>query len=307
MTTIGAASTNDALIKDATIETFERDVIEASMTVPVMVDFWAEWCGPCKQLGPSLEKAVMAAKGAVRLVKIDIDKNQMLASQLRIQSVPTVYAFFQGRPVDGFQGAIPASQINAFIARLTEMAGPGDAGGIDFGETLDAADAAMAQGQAAEAAEIYAAVAQAAADDDSILVRALAGLAKCRLATGDAVGARAVLETAPEGKRNDPAFTSVLASIDLAEQSGGGDLAMLKSAVEASPDDLDARYKFAEALVAAGDMAGAIDQLLVAIEIDREWNEGAAKEKLLKIFEALGAPHPLTLRGRRRLSSVLFA
>ncbi|MEZ5896245.1 MAG: thioredoxin [Parvularculaceae bacterium] len=308
MTIIGAGQPQADLIKDATIETFEKDVLEASMTTPVLVDFWAEWCGPCKQLGPMLEKAVHAANGAVRLVKIDIDKNQMLASQMRIQSVPTVYAFFQGRPVDGFQGALPESQIKAFIDQVSRMSGDGAGGDApDLTATLDAADEAAAQGQAVQAMELYAAVAQAAGDDEAIFLRALAGLAKCRMAAGDVDGARAVIDSAPEDKRNDPAFASVLAALELAAGSAGGDVAALKAVAVASPNDPQARFDLAEAMAGSGDMEGAIDELLASIAAEREWNESAARLKLLQVFDALGPAHPLALRGRRRLSSVLFS
>lgn len=296
----------DDLIRNATIETFERDVLEASMTTPVIVDFWAEWCGPCRQLTPVLEKAVTAEKGAVKLVKIDIDKNKMLASQMRIQSVPTVYAFFQGRPVDGFQGALPESQIKAFIGRLTALGGPADAA-LDLAAVLDAADEALAAGDAVAAAQAYADIAQASEEAaDANFVRAVAGLAKCRLATGDVAGAREVLALAPDAKKNDPAFASIRAQIDLAERAGG-DIADLKRRAAGDPKNMSVRLELAEALAAAGDMAAAVDELLDMFAADREWNEGAARKKLLTVFEALGSTHPETLRGRRRLSSLLFS
>ncbi len=297
---------NGDLIKNATIETFERDVLDASMTAPVIVDFWAEWCGPCRQLTPMLEKAVTQANGAVTLVKIDIDKNKMLASQMRIQSVPTVYAFFQGRPVDGFQGAVPESQIKAFIGRLVGLTGPA-AGALDLAAVLDAADAALANGDAASAAQAYADVAQVAEEaGDTSFLRAIAGLAKCRLATGDAAGAREVLAIVPEAKRGDSALNSIRAQIELAEKAGG-DLGDLKRRAAAQPKDFALRLELADAFAARGDMEGAIDELLALFAADRAWNEEAARKKLLTIFEALGPKHPQTLSGRRRLSSLMFS
>jgi putative thioredoxin len=289
------------LIKDATIETFEADVLAASMTVPVIVDFWADWCGPCKQLGPLLERAVKAAKGKVRLVKIDIDKNQMLASQMRIQSIPTVYAFFQGRPVDGFQGSIPESEIKKFIERLPRADGLSQGGDEDY---MAAAEAAFAAGDVTTAAQFYAQAAQS----DPENIAAIAGLARCHLTLGDRDQARDTLAMIPEAKQNDPAVASIKAALALADGGGdAGDLAGLEQAAQANPADLEARYAYANGLLGAGAMEPAIEQLLAIIERDREWNEAAARQKLLTVFEALGHAHPATVRGRRRLSAILFS
>ena len=300
---VGQAEPAADLIKDATIESFEQDVIMASMEAPVIVDFWADWCGPCKQLAPALESAVMEAGGKIRLVKVDIDKNQMLASQLRIQSIPTVYAFFQGRPVDGFQGAVPPSEINAFIDRLKSMQGEGG-GGPSLDEYLDAADEAVTQGDIAAAAQLFGQVAQA----DPENLRAIAGMARCQLAAGDAEKAKQILESAPEDKKNDPLLAGVLAAVSLAEESiGGPDLATARAKAEGAPSDNAAQFDLAKALLGSGAMDDAIDTLLKIIERDRDWNDGAAREKLLTVFDALGGANPLTVRARRRLSSILFS
>ncbi len=290
-------------IKNVSVETFEQDVLAASMTAPVIVDFWAEWCGPCKQLAPILEKAVGEAGGKVSLVKVDIDKNQMLAGQLRIQSIPTVYAFYQGRPVDGFQGAVPESEIKAFIGRLTEMTGAVADGGPTEDYTATG-DAAFENGDVAGAAQFYGEALQT----DSTNLEAIAGLARCHLALGDTEKARQTLALAPPDKQSDAMLASVAASISLAESNPQtGDLAALQTSVERNPDDLQARFDLAGAHLGAGAMELAIDELLAIIERDREWNEEAARKKLLTVFEALGGANPATMRGRRRLSSILFS
>jgi putative thioredoxin len=305
----GAANQTADLIKDASIETFEADVLSASMEVPVVVDFWADWCGPCKQLAPALEKAVLAAGGKVRLVKVDIDKNQMLASQLRIQSIPTVYAFFQGRPVDGFQGAVPESEIKEFVERIILLAdqagvGVGDGPGAGIEDYLQAGEAAFQEGDVAAAAQLFGQAAQADADN----IIALAGLARCHLATGDIEQAKQTLELAPPDKQDDAALASIKASIALADSAPrGGDIAALKEQISADPANLEARFDLAGAHIGSGALEPAIDELLAIIERDREWNEEAARKKLLTLFEALGGAHPATLRGRRRLSSILFS
>ena len=299
-------SGND-LVKDSTVETFEQDVINASMAVPVIVDFWADWCGPCKQLGPMLEKAVHAAGGSVRMVKVDIDKNQMLAGQLRIQSVPTVYAFFQGRPIDGFQGALPESEIKGFIDRVTAAAAGGaapEAPGDPTADYLNAGEAAFEEGDVAAAAQLFSQVAQA----DPTNVQAITGLARCHVALGDVEKAQATLDVLPEEARADPALDGIRASIALAQShEGGSDVTALRAAAAANPESLETKFELAGALLSSGSMQDGMDTLFEIIEKDREWNEDAARKKLLTVFDALGAAHPDTLRGRRRLSSILFS
>lgn len=288
-------------IKEATTATFEADVLAASMTVPVIVDFWADWCGPCKQLAPVLEKAVKGAGGRVRLVKVDIDANQMLASQLRIQSIPTVYAFFKGRPVDGFQGAVPESEVKAFIGRLLALS-EGDGAG-DLVDHLEAAEALLAGGDVAGAADLFGRIAEA----DPANVKALAGIARCHVALKDFDQAAAIVELIPADKRNDPGLAGVRAALALAKEGASGDPRALAARVAKNPDDLGARFELAGARIGAGEMEAALDELLTIIQRDRSWNEDAARKKLLTMFDALGPTHPLTVRGRRRLSSILFS
>lgn len=289
-------------IKDTTTAAFRADVLDASMQVPVIVDFWAPWCGPCKQLGPVLEKAVLAARGAVRLVKLNIDEHPEIPQQLRVQSIPAVFAFFQGRPVDGFVGAVPESQVKAFVQRLAQQAGgpPDD----PVADALAAADAALKDGDPAGAAEIYAQVLA----HDSTSAAAFGGLARCYVALNDLVQARELLDSAGDELRRSPEFAAALAALDMAEAgAGAGDLRDLQARIEGDPDDHEARLELAVALFAANRRGDAVDQLLEIVRRDREWNEQAARKQLLKMFEAMGPADPLTLQARRRLSSLLFS
>jgi len=288
------------LIKDTTEATFMQDVIEASREVPVIVDFWATWCGPCRTLGPALEAAVNAAKGKVRMVKVDVDKNQMIAAQLRIQSIPTVYAFWQGQPVDGFQGAIPASEIKAFIDKLTALTG--EDGGL--AEALEAAEQMLAEGAVADAAETFAAI----LGEEPENAGAYAGLIRCHLALDQLDQAEAMLDAAPPAVAKAKEIEAARAQLELARQAANaGPEQELRAAVQADPQDRQARFDLALALHAAGKVDEAVDVLLDLFKLDREWNDAAARTQLMTIFEALKPTDPIALKGRRRLSSMIFA
>ena len=300
---VGGAGTAPAeLIKDSDTAGFAADVIEASVAAPVIVDFWAPWCGPCKTLGPALESAVAKARGKVRMVKINVDENQQLAAQLRIQSLPTVLAFANGQPVDGFTGALPESQINAFIDKLIKLAGPK---GDPIDEALAQAKALMDAGDGENAAALYSRVLQA----DPENAAAVAGLAGALVKAGNMAEAKSLYDNAPEAMRESPEMASVKAALDLAEAGAkaAAEIGQLEARLKADPKDMAARFDLASALFASGNRETAIGQLLELIGEDREWNDAAARKQLLKFFEAMGPTDPLTVAGRRRLSALLFS
>ena len=291
------------LIKDATEATFMADVIEASREVPVIVDFWATWCGPCKQLTPALETAVTEARGKVRLVKVDVDRNQAIAAQLRIQSIPTVYAFWQGQPVDGFQGALPGSEVKAFIDRLIKLGGDGGGGGGGLAEAVEAAESMLGEGAAVDAAQTFAAI----LGEDPNNAAAYGGMVRAHLVLGEVDRAAALLDAAPAEIASAPEVEAARAQLQLARQAqNAGPLAELRAAVEADPNDHQARFDLAQALHANGDTAGAVDELLELFRRDREWNDGAAKAQLFTIFDALKPQDPVVRSGRRRLTSMIY-
>ncbi|MDZ4868794.1 MAG: thioredoxin [Alphaproteobacteria bacterium] len=298
--TAAPAASPDGLIKDSSERTFMADVIEASREVPVLVDFWAPWCGPCKQLTPILEKVVREAKGAVKLVKVNIDENQRIAQQMRIQSIPAVFAFRNGQPVDGFMGALKESDVREFIKRLG-----GDAvGASPVEELLAIADEAVKVDDLATAAQAYGQILQ----EDPQNPIALAGLARCYLASGDIERAKQTLAIVPPEFQNHEAIVAIQAQLKLADQANAaGDVGALEAKSKADPNDHQARLDLAVALAARGKSEEAITEILESIRRDRNWNEGAARKQLLTLFEALGGADPAVREGRRKLSSLLFS
>src|SRR6266700_229626 len=292
-------TTAEALVRDTTTQAFVKDVIEESKHQPVLVDFWAEWCGPCKQLTPVLEKAVKAAKGKVKLVKMDIDKHPAIPGQLGIQSIPALFAFVNGQPVDGFMGALPEAQVIAFIERLTK-----DRIGGDDKDQLKAAEAALAAGNPANAADLYAKILA----QDGTNVAALAGLARCYVQTGAIEQAKQTLAMVPDGKRNEAPVAAARAALELAEQAKAvGPIADLERKVAADPLDHQARFDLAVAMNGKGRRQEAVDHLMEIVRRDRKWNDDGARKQLVQFFDAWGPADEATVAGRKRLSSILFA
>jgi putative thioredoxin len=295
---LSKGATDADLVKDTTTKDFMRDVIDASREVPVLVDFWAPWCGPCRQLTPLLEKIVRAGKGAIKLVKLNIDEHPQIPGQMGVQSIPAVFAFQDGRPVDGFTGALPEGRLKAFIARLI-----GDSA-ADAAANLEAAEGALAAGDVNAAAQVFAETLQKDAENE----RAVAGLAKCYIKTGDLTRAEQTLALVPPAKADSAPVASARASLELARKAAtAGDVETLRAKIGANPSDTQSRFDLALALNARGDRQGALEELLTIMRKDRAFNDDAARKQLLQLFDAWGGSDPITISGRQRLSSLLFA
>ena len=302
MLNLGASPDAESdLIKDTSEATFMADVVEASAETPVIVDFWAPWCGPCKTLGPALEDAVTKAGGKVKLVKIDIDQNQMIATQMRVQSIPAVFAFVNGQPVDGFMGALPPSQVTEFVNKIAAMGGEGG-GGLE--EAVAEAQEMLDEGAVADAAQTFAAIVQ----EDPSRADAYAGLVSCYIAMDNLDQARGMLDTAPDQIFDAPELAALRAQLDLKQAAAeAGDTADLRAKLEADANDHQTRFDLATALLASDQTEAAINELLELFRRDRDWNEDAARQQLFKIFDSLGPKDSLAQSGRRKLSSMIFA
>ena len=295
-------NTDGSLVEEVSEATFMQDVVEASKERPVIVDFWAPWCGPCKTLGPQLEEAVKAANGAVTMAKVNVDENQAIAGQMQVQSIPTVFAFSNGQPVDGFQGAVSASEIKAFVDRVVAANGGEGESGLDSAVT--SAEQMLDDGEFEAAIDTFSAI----LEEDANNIISYIGLIKCHIAVGYLDQAEAILNGIPLEISQSPEIEAVHAQMELAKQAqDAGPINELALLVEKSPDDNDARFKLAQALHGAGQVEDAVDQLLELFKRDREWNDGAAKAQLFTIFEALEPNNEIVLNGRRKLSSLIFA